>query len=283
MRAGVYGLRVDYGVGSARPKNKRDRTALRNVTLEVSGGRVVALAGGDGAGKTSLLRALIGLVAPTVGEVRRPEGDAIGYLPASSGVYPDLTVDENLSFAAAAHGVRGENYKRVGVELLERTGLGRSHGTLGGALSGGMRQKLGVAMALVHRPDLLVLDEPSTGVDPVSRKELWRLIVEAAAGGAGVLFATTYLDEAGRSDFACVLDEGSVLLQGSPRELTSSRGGSFSEMGDRPDTPYVWRRGRNWRVWTPDDTVRAGARRVTPDLEDAVVVAALRKRERAPV
>ena len=282
MKAGVYGLRVDYGVGSAGPKNKRERTALRNVTLEVDQGQVVALAGGDGAGKTSLLRALIGLVAPTVGEVRRPDGDAIGYLPASSGVYPDLTVDENLSFAAAAHGVRGEDYKRVGVELLERTGLGRSRGTLGGELSGGMRQKLGVAMALVHRPDLLVLDEPSTGVDPVSRKGLWRLIGEAAAGGAGVLFATTYLDEAGRSDFACVLDEGSVLLQGSPQELTSSSGGSFSEMSDRPDTPYTWRRGRSWRGWTPD-APPAGARRVAPDLEDAVVLAALRKREGAPV
>ena len=136
-------------------------------------------------------------------------------------------------------------------------------------------------MALVHRPDLLVLDEPSTGLDPVSRKELWRLIGEAAAAGAGVLFATTYLDEAGRSDFACVLDEGSVLLQGSPRELTSSRGGSFSETGERPDTPYAWRRGRSWRFWTPDDTANAGARRVAPDLEDAVVVAALRKREGA--
>jgi ABC-2 type transport system ATP-binding protein len=273
MRAGVYGLRVDYG----------DRTALRNVTLDLAGGQVVALAGGDGAGKTTLLRALIGLVVPTVGEVRRPEGDVIGYLPASSGVYPDLTVDENLQFAAAAHGVRGGDYKRVGVELLERTGLKRARGTLGGNLSGGMRQKLGVAMALVHGPDLLVLDEPSTGIDPVSRKELWRLITEAAAGGAGVLFATTYLDEAGRSDVACVLDEGSVLLQGPPTELTRARGGSFAEMSERPDSPYAWRRGRSWRVWTPDDAPRAGGRQVVPDLEDAVVVAALRKRERTPV
>ena len=273
MRAGVYGLRVDYG----------DRTALRNVTLDLAAGRVVALAGGDGAGKTTLLRALIGLVAPTVGEVRRPEGDEIGYLPASSGVYPDLTVDENLQFAASAHGVRGDDYKRVGGELLERTGLGRARDALGGNLSGGMRQKLGIAMALVHGPELLVLDEPSTGVDPVSRKELWRLMTEAAGGGAAVLFATTYLDEAGRSDFACVLDEGSVLLQGSPAELTRARGGSFAETSERPETPYAWRRGRSWRLWTPDDAPQTGANRVVPDLEDVVVVAALRKREGAPV
>jgi ABC-2 type transport system ATP-binding protein len=275
VRAGVYGLRVDYG----------DRTALRNVTLDLAEGQVVALAGGDGAGKTTLLRALIGLVAPTVGEVRRPGGDAIGYLPASSGVYPDLTVDENLRFAAGAHGLRGDDYKRVSDELLERTGLESARGTLGGDLSGGMRQKLGVAMALVHSPDLLVLDEPSTGIDPVSRKELWRLMTEAAVGGAAVLFATTYLDEAGRSDITCVLDEGSVLLQGTPRELTGSRGGSFSEMSDRPDTPYAWRRGRSWRVWTPGDAPHphAGARRVAPDFEDVVVVAALQKRERVPV
>jgi len=283
VRAGVYGLRVDYGVGSAGPQNKRDRTALRNVTLEIAERQVVALAGGDGAGKTTLLRALIGLVAPTVGEVHRPEGDAIGYLPASSGVYPDLTVDENLRFAVGAHGLRGDDYKRVGDELLERTGLEPARGTLGGDLSGGMRQKLGVAMALVHSPDLLVLDEPSTGVDPVSRKELWRLMTEAAAGGAAVLFATTYLDEAGRSDITCVLDDGSVLLQGSPLELTRARGGSFSEMSGRPDTPYAWRRGRSWRVWTPGDAAHTTARQVAPDLEDVVVVAALRKREGVPV
>lgn len=273
MRAGVYGLRVDYG----------DRTALRNVTLDLAEGQVVALAGGDGAGKTTLLRALIGLVAPSAGEVRRPEGDEIGYLPASSGVYPDLTVDENLQFAAGAHGVRGDDYKRVRGELLERTRLERSHDTLGGNLSGGMRQKLGVALTLVHGPDLLVLDEPSTGVDPVSRKELWRLMTQAAAGGTAVLFATTYLDEAGRSDIVCVLDEGSVLLQGPPAELTRARGGSFAEMSERPDTPYAWRRGRSWRVWSPDHAPQAGGRQVVPDLEDVVVVAALRRREGAPV
>ena len=252
--------------------------ALQDVSLTLGPGSVVGVAGGDGAGKTTLLRTLLGLLAPSSGTVDRPDGDAVGYLPTGSGVYPDLTVDENLKFAAGAYGVHGDDYRSGRDELLGRTGLEAAHNRLGRNLSGGMRQKLGLAMALVHRPRLLVLDEPSTGVDPVSRSELWRLVSDAARDGAAVVMTTTYLDEAGRCDAVCVLDEGVVLLQGHPNELVADMGGSVGEATQRPDTPYAWRRGASWRMWSPDDFKSSGVRSVVPDLQDAVIVAALRRR-----
>jgi len=255
-----------------------DERALQDVSLALGPGSVVGVAGGDGSGKSTLLRTLLGLLAPSSGTVNRPDGNEVGYLPTGSGVYPDLTVEENLKFAAGAYGVRGDDYRSARDELLERTGLDTARSRLGHNLSGGMRQKLGLAMALVHRPRLLVLDEPSTGVDPVSRSELWRLVSDAASSGASVVMTTTYLDEAGRCDAVCVLDEGVVLLQGTPSELVADIGGSVGETIQRPDTPFGWRRGASWRMWSPDDFESSGVRSVVPDLQDAVIVAALRRR-----
>jgi ABC-2 type transport system ATP-binding protein len=255
-----------------------DARALQDVSLTLGPGLVVGVAGGDGSGKSTLLRTLLGLLAPSSGTVNRPDGNEVGYLPTGSGVYPDLTVEENLKFAAGAYGVRGDDYRSARDELLERTGLETARNRLGHKLSGGMRQKLGLAMALVHRPRLLVLDEPSTGVDPVSRSELWRLVSEAASGGASVVMTTTYLDEAGRCDAVCVLDEGVVLLQGAPSELVADIGGSVGETTRRPDTPFAWRRGASWRTWSPDEFNPSGVRSVAPDLQDAVIIAALRRR-----
>ena len=259
------------------------RKALRDVSLALRIGSVVAVAGGDGSGKTTLLRALLGLVATSSGTIDRPEGHDIGYLPAGSGVYPDLTVEENLRFAAGAYGVRRDDYQRARDELLRRTGLEGVHDRLGGNLSGGMRQKLGLAMALVHRPRLLVLDEPSTGIDPVSRRELWRLVSDAARDEPAVLMTTTYLDEAGRCDAVCVLDEGTVLLQGSPDGLVRVIGGVVGETASRPATRFAWRRGASWRLWSPDGFDSSEVRAVTADLQDAVIVAALRRRESGKV
>jgi len=271
MNGGNWGLdRLSVSFGITR--------ALQDVSLTFTPGSIVGVAGGDGSGKTTLLRTLLGLLPPSSGVVNCPDGKEVGYLPTGSGVYPDLTVEENLKFAAGAYGVRGDDYRSARDELLTRTGLDDARDRLGGNLSGGMRQKLGLAMALVHRPGLLVLDEPSTGVDPVSRSELWRLVSDAARDGASVVMTTTYLDEAGRCDAVCVLDEGAVLLQGPPNELVADIGGSVGETTQRPDTPYAWRRGATWRAWSPDDLKSSGVRSVVPDLQDAVIVAALRRR-----
>src|SRR5580692_4832981 len=163
------------------------RPVLQDVTVSAVPGQLTAVVGGDGAGKTSLLRCLAGALRPEAGRIRTPGPMRTGYLPASSGVYPDLTVAENLAFRAAVYRMPPAAAAGREAELLERAGLTAARGRLAGQLSGGMRQKLGVIAAMLHQPDLLILDEPSTGVDPVSRSGLWWLIVSAAAHGAAVV------------------------------------------------------------------------------------------------
>ena len=195
---GVRGLTVRYG----------RQTVLDEVTLEVEPGLVTAVIGGDGAGKTTLLRALAGVVRPVAGEVVRPTRRRIGFIAGAAGVYDDLTVDENVAFVAAVYGLSREERDRRIAHLLARTGLAGTGGRLAGRLSGGMRQKLAFALALLHDPELLVLDEPTTGVDPVSRAELWGMIAEAAAAGAAVVVSITYLDEARRAARILLLEDG---------------------------------------------------------------------------
>jgi ABC-2 type transport system ATP-binding protein len=262
---GVTNLRVRYG----------GREAVDGVTFTVQGHTIAALVGGDGAGKTSVLRALAGAIAPAGGSVRRPDERRIGYMPAGEAVYRDLTVEENLAFSAQAYGVRGAEGARRAAELLERTGLGAARSRLGGQLSGGMRHKLALAMALLHQPELLVLDEPTTGIDPVSRAQLWRLIASAAAAGAAVVLATCYVDEAERAATVVVLSDGQVLLAGSPEEVVARTPGVVVESAARLDPVNSWLRGARWRAWSPDGTVPPGAARAELNLEDAVIVAEL--------
>jgi ABC-2 type transport system ATP-binding protein len=275
VRFGVEDLTVRYGA----------KLALDRVGLTIPDGRITAVVGGDGAGKTTLLRALAGAVRPSGGTVDRPAAARVGYVSAGPAVYRDLTVDENLAFSGGAYGLRGERLAERAARLLERTGLLEARGRLGGQLSGGMRQKLALAMALLHQPDLLVLDEPTTGVDPVSRTELWRLLAEAAAAGAAVVLATVYLDEAARAAGVLVLDEGRTLLAGPPAELVAAMPGRLLDAPARPDGGdgwACWRRGPRWRLWSPDTGAGvASAEPADPDLEDAVIVAALARR-RAP-
>ena len=254
--------------------------ALEEVTFAVAPGTVAAVVGGDGAGKTSLLRALAGTVRPAAGTVRRPAERRLGYVSAGPGVWTDLTVDENLRFSGGAYGLdAGELERRVG-GLLERTGLAAARDRLAGQLSGGMRQKLALAMAVAHEPDLLILDEPTTGVDPVSRAELWRLLAASAAGGAAVVVATTYLDEAERAATVLVLDRGRALLSGSPDEVVAATPGLVVEGAARPGGLPAWRRGSRWRAWSPDGSTPPATSPVTLDLEDAVIVAQLREDQR---
>ena len=253
--------------------------ACQDVSFEVAAGTVAAVVGGDGAGKTSLLRALAGSVRPAAGTVRRPPQDRLGYVSAGPGVWADLTVDENLSFAGRAYGLEAAELGRRIDRLLDRTGLADARDRLAGRLSGGMRQKLALAMAVAHEPDLLILDEPTTGVDPVSRAELWRLLAASAAGGAAVVLATTYLDEAERAASVLVLDRGRALLAGTPDEVLAATPGVVVEGMGRPRGVLSWRRGARWRAWSPDGSVPAGTSPATLDLEDAVIVAQLGQEE----
>jgi ABC-type multidrug transport system ATPase subunit len=251
--------------------------ALDHVSLRLPAGQVRAVVGGDGAGKTTLLRVLAGALAPGSGRVHHPRASRTGYLAASSGTYPDLSVAENLEFAATAYRVPPAAARDRTRDYLQRTGLAPVTGRLAGNLSGGMRQKLGVIRAMVHRPDLLVLDEPTTGVDPVSRADLWWLIARAAAEGAAVVLSTTYLDEAERATRVLLLDRGRSLVEGTPQEIVAAMPGALGRSATRPggaDARLAWRRGAAWRVWYPDG-LPAGADRADPDLQDAVTVAAL--------
>ena len=265
MTYGVAGVTVRFA----------GRTALADVSLDAQAGTVTAVVGGDGSGKTTLLRVLVGLLRPQAGTVRRPSTADIGYFSAASGVYDDLTVEENLDFTAAAYRVRDLRRRD---DLLDTAGLADTRQLLGGQLSGGMRHKLGLVMAMLHQPTLLVLDEPGTGVDPVSRAELSRLIVRAAAAGTTVVISTSYLDEAERANQVLVLDEGHVLRSGAPEDIVQSVPGTVVASAHRLDQHRSWRRGAGWHTWiAPGCTCPDDVRQATVDLEDAAVVAALER------
>jgi ABC-2 type transport system ATP-binding protein len=212
-------------------ENGETVTALRDVSLTVDHGTLTALVGPDGAGKTTLIRLAAGLLSPDKGELRvlaanvatDPQyvQDRIGYMPQRFGLYEDLSVQENLDLYADLHGViraeRRERYPR----LMEMTGLGAFTGRLAGQLSGGMKQKLGLACTLVRSPELLLLDEPTVGVDPLSRRELWEIILQLVRErGLSVLVSTSYLDEAERCGQVILLHEGNILTQGRPHDVS---------------------------------------------------------------
>ena len=258
--------------------------ALDHVWFRAEPGQVSVVVGGDGAGRTTLLRCLAGALAPTSGRVRRPAPLETGYLSAGSGTYPDLSVAENLAFRATAYRIPPQTARQRSAELLTRAGLDKVTGRLAGQLSGGMRQKLGVIAAMLHRPDLLVLDEPTTGVDPVSRAGLWLLIARAAADGAAVVLATSYLDEAERAHHVLVLDAGSELASGTADQIVAAMRGTLTVADTRPAGEAgrrAWRREGRWRIWDPgadggnDRDTDRGHGAVRPDLQDAVTVAAL--------
>ena len=270
MTYGVRGAAVRYGATAT----------LDDVTVEVPSGSVVAVVGGDGAGKTTLLRAVVGEVALDAGTVSAPDAQGIGYLTASAGSWAALTVRQNLDFVAGVYGVTGDALESRRAELLERAGLVEAADRLASQLSGGMRRKLGFSMAMVHRPELLVLDEPSTGVDPVSRIDLWRLVTQAAASGAAVLMSTTYLDEAERAASLVVLDRGRALAQGSWDDVRASFAGTVTSGAEPVRRDWSWRRGRVVHEYWPEGAqVRGDV--IAPDLEDVVIALSLARRREA--
>ncbi|MGE3811625.1 MAG: ABC transporter ATP-binding protein [Candidatus Nanopelagicales bacterium] len=272
---------MTFGLASASVE-LGGRTVLDDVTLRIAPGSVVAVVGGDGAGKSTLLRALVGEVALSRGSVDAPPPDRIGYLPASAGSWAALTVQQNVDFVAGVYGVPpGELGARRGA-LLERAALTSASDRPASQLSGGMRRKLGFSMAAVHAPQLLVLDEPSTGVDPVSRIDLWRLVTQAAAAGAAVVLSTTYLDEAERAASLVVLDRGRVLAQGPVDDVLDAFDGVVvrTPVAQRPE--WSWRRGRDLHELLPPGAAADRADAVVPDLEDVVVALSLRSRAEVP-
>lgn len=204
--------------------------ALNSLTTHIDSGMVTGLVGPDGAGKTTLLRVLAGLMLLDDGELSvcglNPAKEAsalrriVSYMPQRFGLYEDLTVIENLELYADLRSVFGNERLKSFERLFSFTGLSPFSNRLAGALSGGMKQKLGLACALIKQPRLLLLDEPSVGVDPISRRELWRMVYELVDQGIGVVWSTAYLDEAERCASVLLLSEGRLIYHGPPHELT---------------------------------------------------------------
>ena len=204
--------------------------ALDHIDGEILGGRITGLVGPDGAGKTTLIRLMTGLMLPDQGTVEVLGFDtakdpariqaAIGYMPQRFGLYEDLSVQENLDLYADLRGLPLAERRATYTELLEFTDLKRFTSRLAGKLSGGMKQKLGLACALLRKPRLLLLDEPGVGVDPISRRDLWKMVENLTASGIGVVWSTAYLDEAEACDAVLLLNEGKLLFAGAPSELT---------------------------------------------------------------
>jgi ABC-2 type transport system ATP-binding protein len=222
---------------SFRPKHSGPVThALRGVSLSVAAGALTALVGPDGAGKTTLLRMAAGLLTPDHGslhvlgidtrEYPQQIQERIGYMPQRFGLYEDLSVQENLDLYADLHGVPPDVRRERYAQLLQMTDLLRFTGRPAGKLSGGMKQKLGLACTLVRSPELLLLDEPTVGVDPLSRRELWDIVQQlVATQRLTVLVSTSYMDEAERCAHVCVLHEGLVLANGEPAQLRARADG----------------------------------------------------------
>jgi ABC-2 type transport system ATP-binding protein len=210
--------------------NGEKKYAIKDLSFSIPKGKIFGLVGPDGSGKTTLLRLMAGLLKPSKGNIFVEGFDTIknaekvheilGYMPQKFGLYEDLSVIQNLELFSSLKGLKKEYREQVYEKLLKFTDLGLFKERLAKNLSGGMKQKLGLACALVTRPRLLLLDEPSVGVDPISRKELWKMVYELLDNDICVVWSTSYLDEAEKCDEVMVLNEGEIVFLGPPNELT---------------------------------------------------------------
>jgi ABC-2 type transport system ATP-binding protein len=219
--------------------------AVDHLSFDVSAGEIFGLVGPDGAGKTTTLRMLAGVMPPDAGDatvagfdvVRDPEGAKhhLSYMPQRFGLYEDLTVAENIRFYADLFGVRKVEREQRSQQLLQAAGMSEFSARLAGNLSGGMKQKLGLVCALIHRPKVILLDEPTTGVDPVSRRDFWRILYQLVSEGVAILTSTAYLDEAERCHRVALLHQGKLLFCNTPPRLKAKLGkGVLSVISQEP-------------------------------------------------
>ncbi|KPJ93296.1 MAG: hypothetical protein AMJ55_08335 [Gammaproteobacteria bacterium SG8_15] len=205
----------------------KQQSILQDINLTVYAGEIYGLVGADGAGKSTILQLGVGQLHPADGSIKVLGKDAtdpvlrddIAYMPQGFGLYPDLSVQENMEFFADLHGLPALQASNKIRDLLKRTGLKGFETRRGGNLSGGMMQKLALACALVHEPKVMFLDEPTTGVDPLSRRAFWQLIDDVRAEGVAILYATANMDEAERCDRVGLLETGRLTRQGTPEQL----------------------------------------------------------------
>jgi len=222
-------------------------TAVDALTFDVNPGELFGLIGPDGAGKTTTIRLMAGLIKPDAGRLRVFERDPVaehraitgdvGYLSQRFSLYGDLTIDENIAFFAEIHGVT--RYGPARDRLLDMTQLTAFRARRADRLSGGMKQKLALACTLVHEPRILLLDEPTTGVDPVSRREFWKLLAEFLARGLTIVMATPYLDEAERCARVALLHDGHLLALDEPSRLQGALAGQILEVITGTPRPAV--------------------------------------------
>lgn len=204
-------------------------TAVDKISFEVQAGEIFGFLGPNGSGKTTTIRILLGLLHPTSGQasvlgydvVHHPEQIArrVGYMSQKFSLYPDLTADENLTFYGRTYGLRGKMLNSRKSEVLDLIGLERQRNQITGRLAGGWKQRLALGAALLHRPDILFLDEPTAGVDPISRREFWSLLYVLAGEGVTIFVTTHYMDEAEQCHRLALIHNGHLLADGSPAEI----------------------------------------------------------------
>lgn len=285
-------------------------TAVAGLSLTIGKGEIFGIVGPDGAGKTTTLRIVCGLMNPTAGSVRvtgldvTKETDAvkdrIGYMAQKFGLYPDLTVEENMLFYADLFGIIGEERNKLAVKLLEMTRMLPFRDRHAGKLSGGMKQKLALMCTLLHKPQILILDEPTNGVDPVSRRDFWKILRQLVAEGLTVFVTTAYLDEADLCDRVGLMNAGRLILLDTPKALKQSLPEACYELRaqdaravrdalrGKPEVADVELAGSKLHVFlrpgASDEVLRQTGveyRRITPSLEDVFIATVSKEASRA--